>query len=85
MASVELIITSPFGICPRELEETFPIQSYDVAVTGNWSQDEIDESGKILKEYVKGKTVVAHVSGGSILVLMENQHLQIQFIILEWN
>ena len=60
----ELIITSPFGICPRELEETFPIQSYDVAVTGNWSQDEIDESGKILKEYVKGKTVVAHVSGG---------------------
>lgn len=60
----ELIITSPFGICPRELENTFPIQSYDVAVTGNWSQDEIDESGKLLKEYVKGKNVVANVSGG---------------------
>ena len=24
----ELIITSPFGICPRELENTFPIQKY---------------------------------------------------------
>lgn len=60
----ELIITSPFGICPRELENTFPIQSYDVAVTGDWSQDEIDESGKLLKNYVKGKKVVANVSGG---------------------
>lgn len=60
----ELIITSPFGICPRELENTFPIQSYDVAVTGHWSQDEINESGKLLEEYVKGKEVVANVSGG---------------------
>ncbi|MCF0226955.1 MAG: DUF5591 domain-containing protein [Methanobrevibacter sp.] len=60
----ELIITSPFGICPRELENTFPIQSYDVAVTGDWSQDEIDASGKLLKKYVEGKNVVANVSGG---------------------
>ncbi len=60
----ELIITSPFGICPRELENTFPIQSYDVGVTGSWSQDEIDESGKLLREYVKGKNVIANVSGG---------------------
>ena len=60
----ELIITSPFGICPRELENTFPIQSYDVSVTGAWSQDEIDESGKLLAKYVKGKNVIANVSGG---------------------
>ena len=60
----ELIITSPFGICPRELENTFPIQSYDVAVTGLWSQDEIDESGKLLEKYVKGKNVIANVHGG---------------------
>lgn len=60
----ELIITSPFGICPRELENTFPIQSYDVAVTGEWSQDEIDKSGILLKDYVKDKKVVANVSGG---------------------
>ncbi len=60
----ELIITSPFGICPRELENTFPIQSYDVAVTGNWSNDEIEVAGKLLREYVKNKKVVANVSGG---------------------
>lgn len=60
----ETIITSPFGICPRELENTFPIQSYDVAVTGDWSFEEVAVSGKLLKEYVKNKTVVANVTGG---------------------
>ncbi|MDR1820326.1 MAG: DUF5591 domain-containing protein [Methanobrevibacter sp.] len=60
----ELILTSPFGICPRELETTFPIQSYDVPVTGNWSFEEKKISGELLKDYVKDKTVVANVSGG---------------------
>ena len=46
----ELIVTSPFGICPRELENTFPIQSYDVSTTGSWSADEIRKAcGKILR------------------------------------
>lgn len=60
----ELIVTSPFGICPRELENTFPIQSYDVSTTGSWSQDEIEESGKLIEKYCKGKTIVANLSGG---------------------
>ena len=60
----ELIVTSPFGICPRELENTFPIQSYDVSTTGSWSQDEIDESGKLIRKYTEGKTVIANLSGG---------------------
>ncbi|MDL2270981.1 DUF5591 domain-containing protein [Methanobrevibacter sp. OttesenSCG-928-I08] len=60
----ELIITSPFGICPRELENTFPIQSYDVTVSGDWSFEEIKLSGELLKEYVQDKTVVANLSGG---------------------
>ena len=60
----ELIVTSPFGICPRELENTFPIQSYDVSTTGSWSEDEIDESGKLIAKYCKGKTIVANLAGG---------------------
>ena len=60
----ELIVTSPFGICPRELENTFPIQSYDVSTTGNWSQDEIDVAGKLIRKYTEGKTVIANLSGG---------------------
>jgi archaeosine synthase len=60
----ELILTSPFGICPRELEQTYPIQSYDVSTIGDWSQKEIDVTGKCLTEYVDGKQVIAHVAGG---------------------
>ncbi len=60
----ELIVTSPFGICPRELENTFPIQSYDVSTTGNWSQDEIDTAGELIQKYCEGKTVIANLSGG---------------------
>lgn len=60
----ELIVTSPFGICPRELENTFPIQSYDVSTTGKWSEDEIEESGKLIEKYTKGKQIVANLAGG---------------------
>ena len=60
----ELIVTSPFGICPRELENTFPIQSYDVSTTGSWSADEIEETGKLIAKYCKGKTIVANLAGG---------------------
>lgn len=60
----EAILTSPFGVCPREMERTYPIQSYDTSTTGDWSQEEIDITGRSLKEYVGGCTVIAHVSGG---------------------
>lgn len=60
----EAILTSPFGVCPREMEKTYPIQSYDVSTTGDWSQEEIDVTGECLREYVKDKEVIAHVSGG---------------------
>lgn len=60
----ELILTSPFGICPRELENTFPIQSYDVAVSGDWSYEEKEIAGNLLNSYVKDKNIIANVSGG---------------------
>ena len=60
----EVIVTSPFGICPRELENTFPIQSYDVAVSGDWSDDEIRLAGELLRDYVGDKPVIANVEGG---------------------
>lgn len=60
----EVILTSPFGICPRELEKTYPIQSYDTSTTGDWSYEEIKVVGECLREYVNGKEVIAHVSGG---------------------
>jgi archaeosine synthase len=36
----EVIITSPLGLVPRELELTYPASSYDISVTGTWFEDE---------------------------------------------
>lgn len=60
----ECILTSPFGICPREMEKTYPIQSYDTSTTGEWSYEEIKVVGECLKNYVGEKEVIAHVEGG---------------------
>lgn len=60
----EVILTSPFGICPREMEKTYPIQSYDTSTTGEWSNEEINVVGECLKDYIGEKEVIAHVEGG---------------------
>ena len=67
----EVILTSPFGICPREMEKTYPIQSYDASTTGDWSSEEIKMAGNCLKEYVGDRRVIAHVSGGYKLACEE--------------
>lgn len=36
----EVIVTSPLGLVPRELETTFPAAHYDVPVTGEWDEEE---------------------------------------------
>jgi archaeosine synthase len=37
----ELIITSPLGAVPRELELFYPAAQYDIPVTGNWDKEEV--------------------------------------------
>jgi len=36
----EVIVTSPLGIVPRELELFYPAKDYDIPVTGHWDSDE---------------------------------------------
>jgi len=67
----EAILTSPFGVCPREMEQTYPIQSYDVSTVGEWSQEEIKVTGECLAEYVQDKEVIAHVAHGYLTVCQE--------------
>lgn len=62
----EVIITSPLGIVPRELELTYPAAHYDVAVTGYWDAEEICWVENSLEAYLKKhkyKAIVAHVDG----------------------
>ncbi len=48
----ELIITSPLGVVPRELELFYPAAQYDIPVTGHWD----------LEEQAMVQELVAHVA-----------------------
>jgi archaeosine synthase len=64
----EVILTSPLGLVPRELERMFPAAHYDIPVTGEWDAEEIAiAAAGLVAHMVKFPTaaaVVAHVSGG---------------------
>ncbi|MEA3202350.1 MAG: archaeosine synthase alpha-subunit, partial [Thermoplasmata archaeon] len=36
----EVMVTSPLGLVPRDLEEAYPANQYDIPVTGHWLRDE---------------------------------------------
>ncbi|MEW6069995.1 MAG: archaeosine synthase subunit alpha [Candidatus Thermoplasmatota archaeon] len=49
----EVIVTSPLGIVPRELELFYPAQHYDIPVTGDWEDYEIKIINELLQWLVK--------------------------------
>ncbi|MCD6503359.1 MAG: DUF5591 domain-containing protein [Euryarchaeota archaeon] len=60
----EVIVTSPLGAVPRELEYVYPAQNYDVPVTGSWSYEEIRVIIDSIKSIInKGRyrAIIAHV------------------------
>jgi archaeosine synthase len=44
----EVMVTSPLGLVPRDLEEVWPAGHYDIPVTGDWTQDESTRVTKML-------------------------------------
>ena len=64
----ELILTSPLGVVPRELEAVYPAAFYDIPVTGYWDAEEREWVSSCLRAYLKRNmknydVVVAHLSG----------------------
>jgi archaeosine synthase len=59
----EVILTSPLGLVPRELENVYPAAHYDVPVTGYWSREEKEIAGGLLADYIKkaDAAIIAHV------------------------
>ncbi|MEL9998943.1 MAG: DUF5591 domain-containing protein [Thermoplasmata archaeon] len=49
----EVIVTSPLGLVPRELEFTYPAAHYDIPVTGYWYGEEKEFILKMLENYLK--------------------------------
>jgi archaeosine synthase len=57
----EVIVTSPIGIVPRELEMIYPASSYDISVTGMWNKDEQFLIRRLITEYLK-KNLYDHIA-----------------------
>jgi len=67
----ELIVTSPLGLVPRELETIYPAGHYDVPVTGYWDAEECAVIAGILTRYFRHnqyRRVIAHLEGGALKV-----------------
>jgi archaeosine synthase len=65
----ELIVTSPLGLVPRELETVYPAGHYDVPVTGYWDAEEREFIAGILTCYFKKhsyRRIIAHLDGGAL-------------------
>jgi archaeosine synthase len=67
----ELIVTSPLGLVPRELECVYPAGHYDVPVTGYWDAEECAVIADILSRYFARhpyRRIIAHLEGGALRV-----------------
>lgn len=61
----EVMMTSPLGLVPRDLEDVWPAANYDVPVTGDWSSDELARVRRMLVSLVARsgyKRVINHTN-----------------------
>jgi archaeosine synthase len=71
--ALELIVTSPLGLVPRELENIYPAAHYDVPVTGYWDAEEKAFISSVLARYFERhpeSRYIAHLEGGALDVVM---------------
>jgi archaeosine synthase len=65
----ELIVTSPLGLVPRDLERIYPAAHYDVPVTGYWDWEELAVISEIIARFLgrhRYRRVLAHLEGGAL-------------------
>lgn len=66
----EVVVTSPLGVVPMELESLYPAGSYDIPVTGDWDEQEKRTISEQLRSFVKQggySHVVCHLAGMDFL------------------
>jgi len=67
----EVVVTSPLGLIPRELERFYPARAYDIPVTGDWSRDEAAVVLEDLRTFAAAnryESVVAHLGAEAPIV-----------------
>ncbi len=49
----EVMVTSPLGLVPRDLEDVWPAAFYDIPVTGDWTGDELERIQSMTQSLVQ--------------------------------
>ena len=66
-----VVITSPLGMVPMELENTYPSKNYDIPVTGDWDEKERGRVNELLNHLIdrgRYRYAVAHLGDENFLV-----------------
>ncbi|MFX1238251.1 MAG: DUF5591 domain-containing protein, partial [Promethearchaeota archaeon] len=75
----EIILTSPLGAIPRELEQLYPASSYDISVTGYWDEEELQIASKMLagliEKHEQNIPVICHLEGQYLEIVSRAQKL----------
>jgi len=67
--ALELVVTSPLGLVPRDLERVYPAAHYDVPVTGYWDAEEKAWICGVIARFLsrhRFRRVIAHLAGGAL-------------------
>ena len=67
----EVMVTSPLGLVPRDLEDVWPAGFYDIPVTGDWTQDERDRVQSMVESLVKRHNYSCIVNHSGLLLEVE--------------
>jgi len=78
----EIILTSPLGAIPRQLEDIYPVSSYDISVTGDWDNEEIEIASNmlisLLEKFDERIPVLCHLKDPGYLKLVEKARLKVK-------
>jgi archaeosine synthase len=80
MVVQEVILTSPLGIVPRELELAYPAQHYDIPVTGTWYEEEksvVRNQLSWLLENFEYRSIIAHLDKEQAFLVEGFEHIDI--------
>lgn len=78
----EIILTSPLGAIPRQLENIYPVNSYDISVTGDWDSEEIEIASNmltsLLKKFNEKIPVLCHLKDPGYFKIVEKARLKLK-------
>jgi len=78
----EIILTSPLGAIPRQLENIYPVNSYDISVTGDWDDEEIEIASdmliSLLKKFNESIPVLCHFKDSGYFKIVERARLKLK-------